>query len=311
MFDWVTDIVEAIGGTVSETVSSMGEAIAESIFGAFLQWIYEIVFGAIADFFTYITSMGAELFDLDWVKAVILLFTTFGWALFIAGVIVAVFDTAIEYQNGRANIKSTAINILKGFFACSLIGVVPVELYKLCITLQNTFAHDLASIAGAAAARDIGQLCSDILTITFDIQTGGVKVSLFSLLALIAFAYCVVKVFFQNIKRGGILLIQMTVGSLYMFSVPRGYTDGFNQWIKQIIALCLTTFMQTTLLYLGLLTFKNNMLLGLGIMLAANEVPRIAQQFGLDSSVKVNVMSVVHASTTAVNVGRTIAKAIK
>ena len=311
MFDWVTDIVEAIGGTVSETVASMGEAIAESIFGAFLQWIYEIVFGAIADFFTYITSMGAELFDLDWVKAVILLFTTFGWALFVAGVVVAVFDTAIEYQNGRANIKSTAINILKGFFACSLIGVVPVELYKLCITLQNTFAHDLASLAGANAARDIGQLCSDVMKIYFDMKTGSLHVSLFSLLALIAFAYCVVKVFFQNIKRGGILLIQMTVGSLYMFSVPRGYTDGFNQWIKQIIALCLTTFMQTTLLYLGLLTFKNNMLLGLGIMLAANEVPRIAQQFGLDSSVRVNMMSVFHASTTAVNLGRTIVKAFK
>lgn len=311
LFDWVTDIVEAIGGTVSETVASMGEAIAESIFGAFLQWIYEIVFGAIADFFTYITSMGAELFDLDWVKAVILLFTTFGWALFVAGVVVAVFDTAIEYQNGRANIKSTAINILKGFFACSLIGVVPVELYKLCITLQNTFAHDLASLAGANAARDIGQLCSDVMKIYFDMKTGSLHVSLFSLLALIAFAYCVVKVFFQNIKRGGILLIQMTVGALYMFSVPRGYTDGFNQWVKQIIALCLTAFMQTTLLYLGLMTFKSSMLLGLGIMLAANEVPRIAQQFGLDSSVRVNMMSVFHASTTAVNMGRTIIRAVR
>lgn len=311
LFDWVTDIVEAIGGTVSETVASMGEAIAESIFGAFLQWIYEIVFGAIADFFTYITSMGAELFDLDWVKAVILLFTTFGWALFVAGVVVAVFDTAIEYQNGRANIKSTAINILKGFFACSLIGVVPVELYKLCITLQNTFAHDLASLAGANAARDIGQLCSDVMKIYFDMKTGSLHVSLFSLLALIAFAYCVVKVFFQNIKRGGILLIQMTVGALYMFSVPRGYIDGFNQWMKQIAALCLTAFMQTTLLYLGLMTFKTSMLLGLGIMLAANEVPRIAQQFGLDSSVRVNMMSVFHASTTAVNLGRTIVKAFK
>ena len=311
MFDWVTDIVEAIGGTVSETVASMGEAIAESIFAAFLQWIYEIVFGAIADFFTYITAMGAELFELDWVKAVILLFTTFGWALFIAGVIVAVFDTAIEYQNGRANIKNTAINILKGFFACSLIGVVPVELYKLCITLQNTFAHDLASLAGANAAQDMGQLCSDILHTTFDMMTGALEVNLFSLLALIAFAYCVVKVFFQNIKRGGILLIQMTVGALYMFSVPRGYSDGFNQWMKQIAALCLTAFMQTTLLYLGLMTFKTSMLLGLGIMLAANEVPRIAQQFGLDSSVRVNMMSVFHASTTAVNLGRTIVKAFK
>lgn len=95
----------------------------------------------------------------------------------------------------------------------------------------------------------------------------------------------------------------------HMFSVPRGYNDGFVQWMKQVIAICLTAFMQTTLLFLGLLTFPGNMLLGLGIMLAANEVPRIAQQFGLDSSVRVNMMSVVHATTTAVNLTRSIAKA--
>lgn len=137
----------------------------------------------------------------------------------------------------------------------------------------------------------------------------GTTFSLLNLLCMIAFAYCVIKMFFANIKRGGILLIQMAVGSLYMFSVPRGYADGFNQWMKQIAALCLTAFLQTTLLFLGLITFPDNMLLGLGIMLAANEVPRIAQQFGLDSSVKVNMMSVVHATTTAVNLTRTVAKA--
>lgn len=67
--------------------------------------------------------------------------------------------------------------------------------------------------------------------------------------------------------------------------------------------------MQTTLLFLGLLTFPDHMLLGLGILLAANEVPRIAQQFGLDSSVKINMMSVVHATTTAVNLSRSVARA--
>lgn len=86
--------------------------------------------------------------------------------------------------------------------------------------------------------------------------------------------------------------------------------DVFNQWCKQIAALCLTAFMQTTLLYLGLLTLHGSMLLGLGIMLAANEVPRIAQQFGLDSSVRVNMMSVVHATTTAVNLTRSVARPV-
>lgn len=287
---------------------TLGQQISNVIWNTMLQWFYETIYGAVADFFTMMGNMGADIFDLDWVKATIKLFTLFGWALFIAGVVVAVFDVAIEYQCGRANFKTTAINILKGFFACSLIGIVPVELYKFCISLQNTFSHDLSRIFAGTQSLDLAGQSTSVLQGSFAVSAQ-INFNLFNLLALIAFAYCVIKIFFANIKRGGILLIQMAVGSLYMFSVPRGYADGFNQWMKQVAAICLTAFMQTTLLYLGLLTFPGNMLLGLGIMLAANEVPRIAQQFGLDSSVKVNMMSVVHATTTAVNLTRSVARA--
>lgn len=65
-----------------------------------------------------------------------------------------------------------------------------------------------------------------------------------------------------------------------MFSVPRGFTDGFWGWCKQVAALCLTAFLQTTLLFLGLLTFNVNMLLGLGLLLSANEVPRLRSSSG-------------------------------
>lgn len=273
-----------------------------------LRWFYETIYGAVADFFTMMGNMGADLFDLEWIKATLYLFQMVGWGLFAAGVVVAIFDVAIEYQNGRANIKTTSINILKGFFACSLIGIVPVELYKFCISLQNTFSHDLASVFSGTQSLDLAGQSTSVLQGSFMVSNT-IQISLFNILAMIAFAYCVIKIFFQNIKRGGILLVQMAVGTLYMFSVPRGYQDGFNQWCKQVIAICLTAFMQTTLLFLGLLTFPGNMLLGLGIMLAANEAPRIAQQFGLDSSVRVNMMSVVHATTTAVNLTRSVARA--
>ncbi len=308
MFDWLGDIISGIGDSIGNVFETLGQQISNVIWNTMLQWFYETIYGAVADFFTMMGNMGADIFDLDWVKATIKLFTLFGWALFVAGVVVAVFDVAIEYQCGRANIKTTAINILKGFFACSLIGIVPVELYKFCISLQNTFSQDLSRIFAGTQSLDLASQSMSVLQGSFEVSTQ-VSFNLFNLLALIAFAYCVIKIFFANIKRGGILLIQMSVGALYMFSVPRGYADGFNQWMKQVAAICLTAFMQTTLLFLGLLTFPNNMLLGLGIMLAANEVPRIAQQFGLDSSVKVNMMSVVHATTTAVNLTRSVARA--
>ena len=309
MFDWIGDLIDSIVGAIQDGFELIGETITSTIWTTMLRWFYETIYDAVADFFELIGNMGADIFDLDWVQATVKLFTLFGWALFVAGLVVAVFDVAVEYQNGRANIKTTAINVLKGFFACSLIGVVPIELYKFCITLQNTFAHDLAALGGASQSFELGVTAKGVLVGSFFAGNLSSQLGLFTLLCLIAFAYCVVKIFFQNIKRGGILLVQMAVGSLYMFSVPRGYTDGFVQWMKQVAAICLTAFMQTTLLYLGLMTFPQNMLLGLGIMLSANEVPRIAQQFGLDSSVKVNMMSVVHATTTAVNLTRTIAKA--
>lgn len=310
MFDWLGDIFSGIGDAIGGVFDTLGQQISNVIWDTMLQWFYEAIYNAVADFFTMMGNMGADIFGLDWIKATITLFTLFGWALFIAGTVVAVFDTAIEYQNGRATIKTTAINVLKGFFACSLIGIVPVELYKFCISLQNTFSHDLSAIFAGTQSIDLAGQSTSVLQGTFAVSSN-IQINLFNILAMIAFAYCVIKIFFANIKRGGILLIQMAVGALYMFSVPRGYTDGFNQWMKQVAAICLTAFMQTTLLFLGLLTFPGNMLLGLGIMLAANEVPRIAQQFGLDSSVRVNMMSVVHATTTAVNLTRTVARAAK
>ena len=309
MFDWIGDLIDAIVGAIQDGFQWIGETITSTIWTTMLRWFYETIYDAVADFFELIGNMGADIFDLNWVQATVKLFTLFGWSLFVAGLVVAIFDVAVEYQNGRANIKTTAINILKGFFACSLIGVVPIELYKFCITLQNTFAHDLAALGGASQTFELGITAKGVLVGSCFAGNLSSQLGLFTLLCLIAFAYCIVKIFFQNIKRGGILLVQMAVGSLYMFSVPRGYTDGFVQWMKQVAAICLTAFMQTTLLYLGLMTFPQNMLLGLGIMLSANEVPRIAQQFGLDSSVKVNMMSVVHATTTAVNLTRTIARA--
>ena len=309
MFDWIGDLFSDLGDLLSDSMEFLGRELANSIFEAMLQWIYETVYTAVADFFTMMGDMGAEIFDLSWVQATVKLFTLFGWSLFAAGVVVAVFDTAIEYQSGRGSIRATLINVLKGFFACSLTGVVPVELYKFCISLQHSFALDLARLAAGEATLDLSGTSSSVFAGCFMVSAD-VSLSLLNLLCMIAFAYCVIKIFFQNITRGGILLVQVAVGSLYMFSVPRGYTDGFTQWIKQIAALCLTAFLQTTLLYLGLLSFSDHMVLGLGIMLSAGEVPRIAQQFGLESNTKMNMMQVIHLTSTAVNLTQGITRAV-
>ena len=121
------------------------------------------------------------------------------------------------------------------------------------------------------------------------------------------FGYCTIKVIFANIKCGGILLCQIAVGSLYMFSVPRGYVDGFINWTKQVIATCITAFLQTIILYLGLLTYTQHALLAVGICLSATEVPRIAQIYGLETSIKLNPVAI----SSTVSMGAKVAKFVK
>ena len=56
--------------------------------------------------------------------------------------------------------------------------------------------------------------------------------------------------------------------------------------------------------------FKDHALLGLGLMLSAGEIPRIAGAFGLDTTTRANIMSAVYAAQAAVNTTRTIVQAV-
>lgn len=307
MFDWISDLISGIGNSISSALSGVWETISDGIWMKFMTWLYTSVYNALADFFSMMTGLGSNLFDLSWVQAALHFFSLFGWGLFVAGLVVAIFDIAIEYQTmGRMNVKKQVLPFLWGLLAVNLFTTVPVALFRFCVNLQNIFAKDLMQeVIGMNLSFDT--LSHEALRI-FSPTVHATESPLLSLLIIICLGYCVIKCFFSNIKRGGILLTQIAVGSLHMFNLPRGYTEGFTGWCKQIIAICFTTFMQTTLLLLGLLTIQSHALLGLGVMLAANEVPRIAQQFGLDTSMRVNAMSIVHTTTTAVNLGRAIAK---
>ena len=291
--------------------------VADKILGQIVDWFYGQVVGFLGNFFAEMGNMGVELFEMSWVQSIVLFFSYLAWALYGTGLVVACFECGIEYSSGRGNIREAALNAIKGFMAVSLFTVVPVRLYELSVTLQGQLT---AGITGYGAS--IGDVASDIMQEFSAVESltdltsgpflgfGSITSGIMILFCIILMAYAIIKVFFANLKRGGILLIQITVGSLYMFSVPRGYTDGFIQWCKQIIGLCLTAFLQATILIAGLMVFKDHALLGLGLMLSAGEIPRIAGTFGLDTTTRANIMSAVYTAQAAVNTTRTIVQAV-
>lgn len=277
---------------------------ADTVLGQIVDWIYAQIISFLGEFFAMMGNMGAELFEMSWVRAIVLFFSYLAWALYVTGLVVSAFECGIEYQSGRGSIKDTALNAIKGFMAVSLFTIVPVELYKLAITLQGTFTSGITGLT--AADSGIGPMAATALASIGDVLVSPVM----GIFCVILMGYAVIKVFFANLKRGGILLIQIAVGSLYMFSVPRGYIDGFVSWSKQVVGLCLTAFLQATILIAGLMVFNSKMLLGLGLMLAASEIPRIAGQFGLDTSTKANLMSTMYMAQNAMNMTRTVVQAV-
>jgi hypothetical protein len=283
-----------------------------------IDWLYGQIVGFLGNFFSQMGNMGVELFDMTWVQSIVLFFSYLAWALYVTGLVVSAFETGIEYQNGRGSIKDAALHAFKGFMAVSLVSMGPVELFKLSVNLQSSLTAGLTGYGqsfGDVANNVITELggASDLSGAMGSGVFGGLSSitnPIMMLFIIILMGYAVIKVFFSNLKRGGILLIQISVGSLYMFSVPRGYLDGFVQWCKQIIGLCLTTFLQATILTAGLMVLKDHALLGLGLMLSAGEVPRIAGAFGLDTSTKANLMSAVYTAQAAVNTTRTVVQAV-
>ena len=276
----------------------------DGVLDQFCDWIYGKLISFFGDFFSMINLMGAELFELNWIKGILLFFNYFSWALYVVGIVVAVFDTAIEAQRGKGSLQDVGLNIIKGYFAVSLFTIVPIDLYIFCINISNGL---IGAIAGMTESEGkLGAIATMILG-GFETPASNIVVAI---VFVILIGYAVIKVFFANLKRGGILLTMMATGSLYMFSVPRGYTDGFISWCKQVVALCLTAFLQTIVLIAGLVTYNTNMLLGIGLMLSSTEVPRIAQNFGLDTSMRFNVMSTVYSVNSVVNMTRNIGRMV-
>ena len=206
----------------------VGADFVTKIFDYFSDLLYQKIIALLGDFFSVMNATGYDLFGLPWVRQIVQLFSNLGWALFVVGIVVALFEFAIESQNGRGDPKALALNIIKGFFAVNLFCTVPVQLYGFTVALQSSMSGDMTGLISPEGSGTLLNACLDVIN-------GFLFGPLLGILIAIMMGYSVIKVFFASIKRGGILLIQIAIGSLYMFSVPRGFNDGFVMWVKQVI----------------------------------------------------------------------------
>lgn len=192
--------------------------VAETVLGEILDWLYGQLVGFLGNFFAEMGGMGAELFEMEWVQAIVLFFSYLGWALYGVGLVVACFEAGVEYSGGRGNLRETALNVIRGFFAVSLFTQLPVRLYTLAVSLQGQLTTGItgygsgsigeaaqAALADFSAVDSISNVTSVLPPFSglAAVPTSGIML----VFCLLLMAYAVIRVFFANLKRGGIPVI--------------------------------------------------------------------------------------------------------
>ena len=162
-----------------------------------MDWVYKQIIGFLANFFAEMGNMGAEMFEMSWVQSIVLFFSYLAWILYAVGFVVACAECGLEYSSGRADIKGTAMNLIKGFMAVSLFSVVPVKLYELCVSLQANFGYAISG-AGASFGTVAGNIIDELTLENFaDFATthvggfGSVTSPIMVLFCIILMAYAV------------------------------------------------------------------------------------------------------------------------
>ena len=131
-----------------------------------MDWVYKQIIGFLANFFAEMGNMGAEMFEMSWVQSIVLFFSYLAWILYAVGFVVACAECGLEYSSGRADVKGTAMNLIKGFMAVSLFSVVPVKLYELCVSLQANFGYAISG-AGASFGTVAGNIIDELTVENF------------------------------------------------------------------------------------------------------------------------------------------------
>ena len=268
------------------------DAIAAAAMSGAVKWIYSTLLIAAEMAFTFITSSTSNLFNYPWFQVIVGLFSKFGMLLFAVGVVLAFVDVGIEYRRRGVDLSGSMQNLGKGLMAVGLFSTVPVPLFNFCINIQSVILRTLAiNWSFQSVIEAINAQCTALL----------VTVIMLVIIIVVMFL-----VYFDSLKRGGILLVQICIGSLHMISVPRGYMDNFYGWCKQVIALCITVLFQNLLMFCGLMIVPTNLFLGIGTMFAAKEVPRVCAQFGMDTSSKVSFTNMAMGANASIQAMRGI-----
>lgn len=227
---------------------------------------------------TYMSNASLDLFSNSIVTNILLLFEYIGYILFAVGVLFGIANVYIEYlENESLNVHLFIMNVIKAIIAMAFLKVGAIWLYDLS-NIINSSVSQIVSVPNYN-----NQVSNINSALGSDTSINVVWLVIIGLIVLFGLITSLV----QIMKRGGLYMAQIILGYVYVFSIPSGNVDGFIEWCKTTASIAITNILQTALLYVGLALMSNDitkLFLGLGLIMSASSVEKIAGRFGMAAS---------------------------
>ncbi|MDO4317911.1 MAG: DUF6045 family protein [Lachnospiraceae bacterium] len=259
----------------------------------FLEQILEYFSTKTTFFFAFLmdtmATEGLVLFDMPLISNMIAGVQTIGMGLWGVGMVMAVYDLAILYAKGRSgSYIDLGQNFFKSYLAAALFWALPVPAYRLMVEMGSAIAY---AIPGGSDSIWAGMEESWMAITVMSSEI------LVTLVASVIFGVGTVLAYVQFLKRGFYLFILICSGCLYMVSIPRGYQDGFVDWIKQVAGLCFSSCLQVILMVFSFwLIPQGHMMLGIAGLYASKEIDRLMQRFGGAGGMQGGVQHILYAA---------------
>lgn len=262
-------------------------------------YLKDKIIGGAGDVIVFMTQASINLLQNEIVKNVLDLFEYIGWLILVIGVLFAIANLYIRFlETGRLELHFFIINVTQSIIAIFFLRVGATEIFILGNTLNKL-------ICKVTSEPDYNKSINSFVDYLVTMRFNTIWILFIGLVAIISIMVSL----FQIMKRGGMYIAQIAMGYIYLFSLPAGNTDGFSEWIKQTVAIALTNVLQTTLLFVGMNLMARegkDIILGLGVILGASSVEKIAGRYGMSTSISRSIRG--FTSTIGMNLGRLIFK---
>ena len=188
-----------------------------------------------------VNGLSINFFSNEFIQAIVNFFTLFAWGLGLTGAAIAIMDFAVSYQTGGGgSFTGTGMNMLRLLVALLTFSSIPILLFQTSMDIYGTVRSVVVgSMDGATVS--ITDLVKGAVQSMFKSVYGTlppVKIAngiweflkkltdgfqatdpadaalssnadWWALIQLIILVWAIFKIFFSNLKRGGILLVQI------------------------------------------------------------------------------------------------------